>query len=75
MMAKRSIHDAAAALYKTIRAPRGTVNTMAFTHGRSKVIRVLVDPMYRLLVNVPSTFMGYRVVVEEKRPTIAYQQA
>ena len=72
MTPKLSIHDAAAALLRQIQAPKGAVNTVASTEGREKVIRVLIDPLYRLSVRVPSTFMGYRVTVEVKPPTVAY---
>lgn len=71
MKAKPSIHEAAAVLVRAIPAPRGAINTLASTEGRSKVIRVLVDPMYRLTFRMPQSFMGYRVTVEVKEPSVA----
>ena len=73
MTAKRSVHDAAAALYKSVSAPPGAVNTLPGTEGGKKVIRVLVDPMYRGSVHVPARFMGYKIVIEVKQYTVAHR--
>jgi hypothetical protein len=73
MKPKPSIHEAAEVLYRSIPAPRGSVNTMVSSQGNVRCIKVLVDPTYRLLISVPSTFMGYRVIVEDRQPSVAHQ--
>jgi hypothetical protein len=64
--AKLSIHQAAAALLAHLAPPRGAITTMVdIDERKGEVIRVLVSPVYRRsLRGVPSTFMGYPVVVE-----------
>jgi hypothetical protein len=65
-----TIHQAAAALLRIIEAPRGSVNVVAQPSARGGEIQVLIEPRYvRYIHNVPRTFKGYRVSLEE-RPTI-----
>jgi hypothetical protein len=67
-----SIQEAAIHLLGEIEAPRGSVNTLAYFDTVGPVIRVLVDPSYWLQArNLPSTYEGYRVVVEKRSPTVA----
>jgi hypothetical protein len=72
MISKRPIHGAAAALYESIKAPRGAVNTLVGTENGKDVIRVLIDPMYQGFVYVPPLFMGYRISVEPKPHSVAH---
>lgn len=69
-----SIQDAAAHLQSLIRAPKGAVNTLAVADAQGPVIRVLVDPMYWAVVTgVPSTFEGFRVIVQKRQPSVAFR--
>jgi hypothetical protein len=72
--AKLSIHQAAAALLKDLHAPRGTVTTMVdIDERRGEVIRVLVAAGSRHAMHgVPSTFMGYPVLVQRQPPVYAF---
>lgn len=64
-----SVHDAAARLFGQLRAPPGSVNTLAGSDGRGPLIRVLVDPAYWSQIEaLPRTFEGFRVRME-KRPS------
>ena len=66
-----SVYQAAEDLYALLRAPVGAVN--AFADAERQVIRVLVAPEYWLfLKGVPSTFEGYRVLVEKREPALAH---
>jgi hypothetical protein len=68
----RSADAAAAALLQKIKAPPGAVNTMASRDASGACIRVLVDPIYWFSVScLPTTFNGYRVVVERREPSQA----
>ncbi len=68
-----SIQDAAIHLLGEIGAPRGSVNTIAYFDTTGPVIRVLIDPSYWLHArNLPSTYEGYRVVVEKRLSTVAF---
>jgi len=64
-----SIHEAAAELYKQIRAPVGSINTLAFSEGsEAPYIRVLIDPRHWPLARqVPPFFLGFRVVIEKRK--------
>jgi hypothetical protein len=70
MNPKTTIYDAAQALQKALHAPIGAVNTTVSCSGTRKVIRVLVDP--KVLLSVPHSFMGFRVIVENREQTIAF---
>jgi hypothetical protein len=64
---------AAAVLLTRISAPRGAVNTLVGTDDDGAYIRVLVDPMYWLSISdLPRTFEGYRVVVENRELSRAF---
>lgn len=66
-----NVHQAAAALYRSIPAPTGALNTLAYADDRGPFIRVLVDPAATGEVPVPATFEGYRIVVETRQPGTA----
>jgi hypothetical protein len=66
------IHKAARDLLKSLDAPSGAVNTLAFKDRRGSVIRVLVDSSYfRRIQSLPKTYKGFRVIVEKREPTNA----
>lgn len=66
-----TIQGAAAALQRKIPAPRGVVNTYASRDGAGPFICVAIDPLYwNSICNVPSSYEGYRVIVEKREPTV-----
>jgi hypothetical protein len=68
-----NVDAAAAALFRQIAAPPGSVNTMASKDAWGSCIRVLVDPLHWYSVqNLPTTFDGYRVVVERREVSKAF---
>ena len=70
---KNSAYNAAALLMTKLRLPAGRVNTMVESTKSGSRIRVLVDKTCRVdLSSVPKTFMGFRVVVDEREPMVAH---
>lgn len=62
-----TLHEAAAHLQRSIVAPPGAVNTLAFVDDQGPIIRVFVEPALWERVNaVPEVFEGYRVSLEMK---------
>lgn len=72
--ARLSIHQAAAALLKELRAPQGAVATMVdIDEKKGDVIRVLVAPEYRSVIkSIPTSFGGYPVLVGRQPPVFAF---
>lgn len=69
-----SAHAAASRLVTELSAPAGLVNAVVEHSGKNKRIRVLVDRGYRYRLSVPKRFMGFDVVVDEKKPFVAFSQ-
>lgn len=68
-----SIYEAAAHLLGEIKAPKGSVNTLAYFDTGGPFIRVLVDPKFWLQTpDLPSLYEGYRVVVEKRQPSVSF---
>jgi hypothetical protein len=68
-----SVQDAAAALLSLIEAPKGSVNTYGCCDGDGPAIHVMIDPLYWNAVHdVPTSYEGYRVIVEKREATIAF---
>jgi hypothetical protein len=67
-----SVFRAAQQLQRRIVAAPGAVNTLAQAEGEKPIIRVLIDPLYwNTISSVPSTFKGFRVVVEKRQQSQA----
>jgi hypothetical protein len=71
-MKSNSIQLAAKALLKQIGAPAGMVNTQVSTDAAGPFIRVMVDPILWLSISAPSSFRGFRVVVEKREAAFAF---
>ena len=68
-----AVRNAAKALLAEIRAPAGVVNTQGLSDAQGPYIKVMIDPAYWLVVSgIPSTFGGFRVVVEKREPAFAH---
>ncbi len=68
-----AVRSAAKALLAEIKAPAGAVNTQGIKDPKGPYIKVMIDPMYWLVVSsVPSTFDGFAVVVEKREPAFAH---
>jgi hypothetical protein len=67
------VRNAAKALLAEIKAPAGVVNTQGLIDPEGPYIRVMIEPTYWLVVSgVPSTFGGFRVVIEKREPAFAH---
>jgi hypothetical protein len=68
-----AVRSAAKALLAEIRAPAGAVNTQGLIDAEGPYIKVMIEPTYWLVVSgVPSTFGGFRVVIEKREPAFAH---
>ena len=68
-----SLKNAAQELLEELHPPRGAINTQMLMDESGPFIRTSIDPQYWFWsVKVPSTYHGYRVVVEERKPTVAH---
>jgi hypothetical protein len=71
---KPNIQDAARELLGRVQAPAGSVTISAHHDASGPLIRVMVDPLYwHAIHEVPSRFEGYRVTIERREPTVAFQ--
>jgi hypothetical protein len=69
----KTVRSAAKALLAEIRAPAGAVNTQGLIDAEGPFIKVMIDPTYGLVVSdVPSTFGGFRVVIERRELAFAH---
>lgn len=64
---KPTIREAALHLLGKLNYPVGTINAMPVTDSKGSRIRLLVAPsVLKRLDNIPKSFEGYKVVVEER---------
>ena len=73
-MTTTTIQGAAATLLRHIHAPKGAANTYVNRDTTGPFICVMIDPLYwNTICGIPSTYEGYRVVVEKQEPTVAFR--
>ena len=65
-------NKAAAALLASLSLPYGTVSILPWHENGHVVMHVMIDRPQLRQVNVPPSFEGYDVRVEERQPGIAY---
>jgi hypothetical protein len=72
----RNIHNAAADLRASIDAPEGTISICVFADSLGRHFRVRIQPDHHQWVGpIPSTFAGFRVVIENGITTRAVVDA
>lgn len=64
--------EAAQELLRSLALPYGAASILPYPENGQVVMHVMIDLPLPLQTKVPKSFEGYPVVVEQRRPAIAY---
>lgn len=63
--------ESARRLLKSLRVPTWAVSVMAWGENEAASLVVLIDPVYRLPIEVPEEFEGYKVIWRDREQAVS----